>query len=582
MSSQKKDFFQFLSFLQRRKWQIILPTAILIAVSAVVVLILPASYRSTATILIEEQEIPSELVRSTITSYADQRLQVISQQVMTRANLQQIIKKFNLYQGRRARDISEGMTQKLRRDISMNMLSADVIDKRSGNKTAVTIAFVLSYDGETPELAQRVTNELVSLYLNENLKNRQQQTAETAKFLGEEAKRLATQVAQIESNLAMFKEKNAGQLPQLAQVNLSTRDRTEAEIADADRMISSLIQRKAVLESQIAQVKPYSPILSGAGERLLEPDERLSLAQTQYASLSSIYSSDHPDVQRLRREIDGLERELGVAKTSLENSREIERLQTELTALRQRYSDEHPDVLKLKDRIATLEKQSRQSLPATAVLSTRTRRADNPAFLALQAQLDGANEEIRSLRGRQVALRSKLSEYDRRLRGTPQTERAYLDISREYENASRRYQEVKAKLMEAQVSQELERDRKGERFALIEPPDLPEKPFRPNRLALMALGSILAFGSGLGYAGVIEALDRSIRGVDALSAAIGAPVLATIPYIPSLPDATNRAPMSSLSFVGIAALAIGVLAGVHYLIRPLDVLLFSLIGKIGL
>ena len=582
MSSQKKDFFQFLSFLQRRKWQIILPTAILMAVSAAVVLILPASYRSTATILIEEQEIPSELVRSTITSYADQRLQVISQQVMTRANLQQIIKKFDLYRGRRAQDISEGMTKKLRRDISMDMLSADVIDKRSGNKTAVTIAFVLSYDGETPELAQRVTNELVSLYLNENLKNRQQQTAETAKFLGEEAKRLATQVAQIESNLAMFKEKNAGQLPELAQVNLSTRDRTEAEIADADRMISSLIQRKAVLESQIAQVKPYSPILSGAGERLLEPDERLRLAQTQYASLSSIYSADHPDVQRLRREIDGLERELGVAKNPLDNSREIERLQTELTALRQRYSDEHPDVLKLKDRIATLEKQSRQSLPATAVLSTRTKRADNPAFLALQAQLDGANEEIRSLRGRQVALRSKLSEYDRRLRGTPQTERAYLDISREYENASRRYQEVKAKLMEAQVSQELERDRKGERFALIEPPDLPEKPFRPNRLALMALGSILAFGSGLGYAGVIEALDRSIRGVDALSAAIGAPVLATIPYIPSLRDATIRAPMSSLSFVGIAALAIGVLAGVHYLIRPLDVLLFSLIGKIGL
>jgi polysaccharide biosynthesis transport protein len=540
MSSQRKDFFQFLSFLQRRKWQIILPTVILMGISAAVVFMLPASYRSTATILIEEQEIPSELVRSTITSYADQRLQVISQQVMTRANLQQIIKKFDLYKKLWDQRISEGVIRKLRRDISMDILSADVIDKRSGNKTAVTIAFVLSYDGESPELAQRVTNELVSLYLNENLKNRQQQTAETAKFLGEEAKRLATQVAQIETNLAMFKEKNAGQLPELAQVNLSTRDRTEAEIAEADRMISSLIQRKAVLESQIAQVKPYSPIISGAGERLLEPDERLRLAQTQYAALSSIYSADHPDVERLRREIDGLERELGGGKRPPAYAQEIERLQTELAGMRQRYSDEHPDVLKLKDRVVLLEKQARLSAPATATLSIRTKQADNPAFLALKAQLDGANDEIRSLRTKQVSLRDKLSEYDRRLRGTPQTERAYLDISREYENASRRYQEVRAKLMEAQVAQELERDKKGERFALIEPPDLPETPFRPNRLALMALGSILALGCGLGYAGLTEALDRSIRDVDALNAAISAPVLATIPNIPGPRHGTAR------------------------------------------
>jgi polysaccharide biosynthesis transport protein len=582
MNSQRKDFFHFISFLRRRKWQIAIPTAILLGISAAVALLLPASYRSTATILIEEQEIPTELVRSTITSYADQRLQVISQQVMTRANLQQIIKKFDLYKKLREREISESVIQKLRKNIALDMLSADVIDKRSGNKTAVTIAFVLSYDGETPEVAQRVTNELVSLYLNENLKNRQQQTEETSKFLGEEAKRLAVQVAEIETNLAKFKENNAGQLPELAQLNLASRDRTEAEITEADRIISSLVQRKAVLESQIAQVKPYSSIISSAGERVLEPEERLRLAQSQYATLSSVYSSDHPDVQRLRREIEGLKRDLGNDVGQVDNAREIDRLQTDLVALRERYSDEHPDVIKLKDRIAVLEKQSRQSPPATAVLSARAARPDNPAFLTLKAQLDGANEEIRSLRGRQVSLRTKLSEYDRRLRGTPQTERAYLDISREYENASRRYQEVKSKLMEAQVAQELERDRKGERFALIEPPDLPEKPFKPNRIALMTLGSILAIGSGLGYAGIIETLDRSIRGIDGLSAAIRAPVLGSIPYIASPREATARNRRSLISLLGVLALAMALIAAIHFFIVPLDVMFFALMRKIGL
>lgn len=582
MNAQRKDFFHFLSFLKRRKWQIAIPTAILLGISAAVALLLPASYRSTATILIEEQEIPSELVRSTITSYADQRLQVISQQVMTRANLQLIIKKFDLYAKLRERDISETVIQKLRKNISMDMLSADVIDKRSGNKTTVTIAFVLSYDGDTPEQAQRVTNELVSLYLNENLKNRQQQTEETAKFLGEEAKRLSAQVTDIERNLASFKEKNAGQLPELAQLNFTSRDRTEAEISEADRIISSLIQRKAVLESQIAQVKPYSSIVSGAGERVLDPEERLRLAQSQYTTLSSIYSADHPDVQRLRREIEGLKGEVGTDSGQTDNYRELERLQTDLAALRERYSDEHPDVINLKDRISVLEKQARQSPPATAVLSNRARRADNPAFLTLKAQLDGANEEIRSLRGRQISLRAKLSEYDRRLRGTPQTERAYLDITREYENASRRYQEVKAKLMEAQVAQELERDRKGERFALIEPPDLPEKPFRPNRIALMTLGSILAIGSGLGYVGIIEAMDRSVRGISALSAAIRAPVLGSIPFIASPRDYRARKQRSLFSLIGLMALAMSLVAAVHFLIKPLDVLFFTLLRKIGL
>jgi polysaccharide biosynthesis transport protein len=582
MSSQRKDFFHFLSFLQRRKWQIAIPTAILLGVSAAVALLLPASYRSTATILIEEQEIPSDLVRSTITSYADQRLQVISQQVMTRANLQQIIKKFDLYPRLRERDISEAVIQKLRKNISMDMLSADVIDKRSGNKTAVTIAFVLSYDGESPELAQRVTNELVSLYLNENLKNRQQQTAETTKFLGEEAKRLATQVADIEANLASFKERNAGQLPELAQLNLASRDRTEAEIADADRIVTTLIQRKAVLEAQLAQVKPYSPVISSTGERVLDPEERLRLAQAQYATLSSIYSPDHPDVLRARRELEGLQGNLNGDSSKLDNAKEIERLQTDLAALKERYSDEHPDVIKLKDRLATLEKQAKPSQAATAVVTARARRADNPAFLTLKAQLDAANEEIVSLRGRQASLRAKLGEYDKRLRGTPQTERAYLDITREYENASKRYQEVKAKLMEAQVAQELERDRKGERFALIEPPDLPEKPFRPNRLALMVLGSVLAFGSGLGYAGIMEALDRSIRGAEALGGMLRVPVLATIPYIPSPREFVARRRRSMVSVVGVMAVAMGLIVTLHFVIRPLDVVFFALMRKIGL
>ncbi|MGB8599409.1 MAG: hypothetical protein WCE88_07950, partial [Burkholderiales bacterium] len=141
MDTKPKELGDYIEIWSRRKRQILIPAAILAALSVYVVMSMPSVYKSTATILIEEQEIPAELVKSTVTSYADQRIQIISQQVMTRANLWQIIKDFNLFEKKSKQDASDALIEQLRKNIKLDMISADIIDRRSGLKTPSTIAF---------------------------------------------------------------------------------------------------------------------------------------------------------------------------------------------------------------------------------------------------------------------------------------------------------------------------------------------------------------------------------------------------------------------------------------------------------
>ena len=204
MDQDVKTLHDYLSVVGRRKSQMLWAGLLILAASLAVAFGLPPVYRSTGTILIEQQEIPVELVRSTVTSYADERIQVIGQRVMTSANLLGIIDKYGLYPDERKREPAEVVVEDMRGDIKVDMVSAEVVDPRTGRPTQASIAFTVSYESRSPQLAQRVSNELVSLYLNENLKTRAQLASDAAKFLAEEGKRLSEQIAELEKKLAEF------------------------------------------------------------------------------------------------------------------------------------------------------------------------------------------------------------------------------------------------------------------------------------------------------------------------------------------------------------------------------------------
>src|SRR3989344_8737633 len=207
VEEQTKDLRDFIDAFRRRRGLVFIIFTVIFSISVLAALLWPPTYRSAATILIEEQGIPSELVRSTITTYAWQRIQTISQRVMSRTNLLEIVDKYKLYQGKRAFETNEEIVERMRNDIKLDPVSAEVVDPRTGRPTSATIAFTLSFDCERPDVMQRVANELTTLYLNENIKSRTEKVTETYDFLTDEANKLSQQIAELEAQQAAFKEK---------------------------------------------------------------------------------------------------------------------------------------------------------------------------------------------------------------------------------------------------------------------------------------------------------------------------------------------------------------------------------------
>src|SRR5271166_2779628 len=202
------DLRETLQSYWRRRQTFWLVTGLASLATLLLGVLLPSTYQSSATILIEQQEIPQEYVRSVIQSFADERIQVISQRVMTTQNLLALIERYDLYPNIRKREPREVLLKEMRDDINMHMISADVIDPRSGRPTQATIAFSVSYKNRSPVLAFKVASELSSLYLNENLTHRTQLAEQTSSFFGEEAARQAAQIAELDKKLAAFKEKH--------------------------------------------------------------------------------------------------------------------------------------------------------------------------------------------------------------------------------------------------------------------------------------------------------------------------------------------------------------------------------------
>lgn len=545
-----KTFKDYINILQRQKLWMLATIFIVFAASVAVAYVLPSIYRSNATILIEQQEISQELVRSTVTSFADQRIQIISQRVMTRANLLDIIKKFNLYEKEQETMLTESLIARMRKDISMDMVSADVIDPRSGRSTQATIAFTVSYTNKSPLLAQKVTNELTSLYLNENLKSRTRQAVEATSFISDEAQRISNQMTSLEQELAEFKERNSGKLPELFQMNQQLMDRTDRELTEVERQLRTLKEREIYLNSELAQLSPNAILYSESGERILGPADRLKVLQAKFTSMSAIYGPDLPDLKKLRKEIEALKNEVGLVDTVSELEAQLDFYWGEFISTRKKYSPQHPDVIRLERQVSKTKQalNDARSAPAQAKKITIP---DNPAYIQLQAKLEAVSSEKRALEGKTTQLKTKLALYEKRLTQTPQVEREFRALTRDYENARVKYREIKAKQTQVQLSEMLETERKGERFTLIEPPEYPETPIKPNRLAIVFLGFIFAIGSSLGIAVLRESMDDTVRGAKGVLEITDIEPIASISYIRL--DGTDRKRSRELRVTKVAA-----------------------------
>ncbi len=517
MEEDVKTIGDYIGIVKRRKWALLIPIFVVFVIAVVAAIWLPRTYRSSSTILIEEQEIPRDFVISTVTGFADQRLQLINQRIMSTSRLLEIINRFNLYADLRARMTVEEIVTIMRKDIKFETISADILDTRSTTPSKATIAFTVAYDGKNPQVVQQVDSILASLYLEENLKTREQQTAGASRFLVEESETLQKELAELDSRIAAFKAKNVDALPELQQVNYQGLDRIEADLHQLTEELKTLQEKEGYFQTQLASV----PTESSDQDRNLLKDLRAKLVQ-----------------------------------------------------LESRYSDKYPDVLKTKQDIAELEKRTAASDPDTPKksLTSVTDQANNASYVTLASQLSGVQSDIESVKRQITETQRRRQEYIRRTEAGPRVEETYKTLMVQRNNSQAKYDELMKRVMEARVAQGLEKEQMGERFTLIDPARLPEKPVKPNVPAILLIGLFLGIGSGVGTLSLREYNDQSVQNSAQLGYATDHFVLGSIPLIITEGD-RHRARMRRRKTA--VAIVIGVAIAIllfHFLVMDLEVL----------
>lgn len=295
MGENSMTLNDFLDIVKRRKNFIIWPALAIFFTAVLVAFLIPPTYRSTSTILIEAQDIPREYVMSTVTSYAEERLQTINQRIMSTTRLMELINQFNLYANVRKSWSIEQIAEKMRRDIKFETMSADVVN-RYGRSGSATIAFSVAYEGNKPDVVQQVANALASLYLEENLKIREQQATGATRFIQEEMNSLQAKLAETDAKLATFKSRNLGALPEMVQLNLQNVDRIDQDITRLNDQLRTLKEQEKYIKSQ-------------------NPDKnRLQDLRAQLTDLETRLTDQHPDVVIIKKEIAQLERRVNKAE----------------------------------------------------------------------------------------------------------------------------------------------------------------------------------------------------------------------------------------------------------------------------
>ena len=575
---KQKDIKYYFNLFKIKKWLLFIPAVVIFSLSILVAFLLPSIYESSSTILIEEQQIPPDFVRTTVTGFADQRIQSITQQILSRTKLWETIKQFDLYKDLRDKYTQEEIIEKMRDNIALQTISADMTEKgkKGKGKEGMTIAFTVSYRGDNPGKVQKVAGHLASLYLEQNLKDRQEKAETTTKFLEAELQGLEERIKTIGDQIAKFKQAHEGSLPELKGHNMAQAERLENDIKQLELQIRASQDRKAYLEGQLATVNPDLPI--AGQEAVMDPKARLYMLQVSLSSLLSRVSPDHPDVKKIQREIAELEKVVSAqgGKASVRRQKLIQ-LRAEL-ASKGNLSPDHPEIKRLQKEIARLEAES--DAPARAS-QPQVRDPNNPAYIGLKSQMQSIDNEIALYLRQQEEMRQKLRMYRQRLEDTPKIESEYAALLRDYQNAQSKQMEVMNKLLTSRIAEGMEEHQKAEKFTLIDPASYPEKPVSPNRLLIAAAGLLLGLTSGVGLVLLSDHLDHSIKDADELSWLTDLPVLGSISLMepPNLAQQHKKKRRLIAAVTCVSILLFLVL--VHFFYRDLWVLTAQLLRLIN-
>ena len=526
---QKIDFKQM--FRRRRKLFLLTFFIILIAGFSLAIA-LPPIYRSEALIRVEDQKISKDFVKPTIsTGYVEERIEKLSQQILSRERLLAIIDKFDLYPEIKKGQKENEIVKKIREDISIQTISAEIKSGSRGRTKSVTIAFSMAYEGKKPEKVQKVTDTLSKLYLEEDLKNREKLASVTSDFFESELERLKSQIRNYENKISEFKKKHIGALPSDTDINLLAIARLERELNQTESRLRILNEKAILIEAQLANTEPLTPIVIDGEDLALNPKERLKKLRLQLATLQTKFSDKHPDMKKLKREIKELENSVESSEDTVAKIKRLNYLEGKLVATEAKLGSNHPDVKTLKKEIQLIRSDIGPLDSNTKKLEISKESPDNPVYINLLAQVKSIKMEIDQLQNDRKNLTQEIEKYQAKVSNAPLIEREYTELTRDYESENTKYQDLYGKYMQAKVAQEMEGKKQGERFNIVSKAYLPSKPFKPNRIIIILLSMIIGITLSSFLMVIQEGNDKSIKTTNQLNKITGVPVLTSVANI---------------------------------------------------
>jgi polysaccharide chain length determinant protein (PEP-CTERM system associated) len=511
-SHEPIDFTEIKGIVRRRRWQFLVPFFCGWALVWGASWLIPSTYRSGTLILIEEPSVPEKYVVSNIDSDIQQQLDSITQQILSRTRLLRIIDKLGLYAQDQKHRSPDDLVEKMRKDIEIELSHGD--DKKLS-------AFNIYYVSRDPKMAQQATSELANLFITENLEQRQKRSENTTNFLEDQLEQARAKLAEQEAKVRVFKDQHLGELPTQTQTNLQILTGLQSQVQVNQDSLNRAKQQNTYLESLINQYRAQdrgSKPGGGGQAGLAEIDKELDQLKAQLADLTSHYTDKHPDVRKTREQI-----------ARAESRRE--RMIADMNSGANHSSPASPEA----DAPAALDPKS---APA----------------LELESQLKANRVEIANRQAEIKDEQNKINQYQARLNMAPVMEQQFADITRDYDQSKADYESLLKKKNESEMSTDLEKTQQGEHFRMLDPPNLPVKAYKPNRLQLCGLGLVVGCVFGAGFAMGKEKLSGKIYSERAIKKLLPFDVIAEIPPIESLREQSSR--RRSAWIAGAAAVVI--------------------------
>jgi len=480
---------------RRRRWEIAFSVLAILFAASVYCVVTPELYKSSITILVIPQTLPQDYVRSTISAKVEEQMATIRQQVLSRTTLTKVMDELRLFERERKNLSAEEMFAMLRKRIEI-----EVVQGRSRERSE---AFTISFLHENPQSAMRAVARLASLFIDENLETREQQAVGTSEFLDSQLKSTKVKLEGMEREVKDYKIRHMGELPQQMEANLRMLTGLQDRLRSNESSTRTAEERKVFLEAQISLIGNMfvtTPTRSGETasatpqDSLLSLEHELALKKAKLADLSIRYTDMIPEVARTKQDVADIERRIA---------------ETQRSAALQGDRDQAADPL--------------NSATASSTGSGEIRR--------MRAQLKSTTAEIASLKKEKAEIQKSIAAVEQKVEQSPRREQEMISLIRDYENQKKSYDDLLKKKLEADVSQNLEKRQKGKQFQILDPANLPEVPFKPNRKEVMGVSLLIALVLGFGGTIAYETFDLRLRDARDFRHFYKVPILGNIPVV---------------------------------------------------